>query len=254
MTSVKKEIQEKKYDYPYHYMPFIGRKGFAYRGRFLKWGFEYLCYIMHAKEIIDPLNASSLLDVGCGTGRFISLLSPEIKRILGVDLSPKAILFAKAFFNNNREGNIEFLESDVSNINEEFDVVTAIEVLEHVPDQDVHCFLKTLEERVKPNGYILISVPTVNYRLIEKHYRHYNISLLEQQVNEATNSLKVIKVDYVYRETKATRLYNLFTANKLYFLESRHLNRIYWNYIWRKLRFSREREGKHMVVLIKKYH
>ena len=254
MVTAKEEIQEKRYDYPYHYMPFIGRKGFAYRGRFLRWGFEYLCYILHAKEIIDSLRPTSLLDVGCGTGRFISLLNPEIKRVLGVDLSPKAILFAKAFLNNNREGNIELLESDATNINEEFDVVTAIEVLEHIPDQDVHHFLKTLEERVKPNGHILISVPTVNYRLIEKHYRHYNYSLLEQDINKATNSLKITKVDYVYRETKATRLYNFFTANKLYLLESRHLNRIYWNYIWRKLRFSGEHDGKHMVVLIKKHH
>ena len=95
----KQTIQENLYDFPYHYIPQVNEKGAVSRYRFLDWGFEYLCYILHIKDIIESLSPYSVLDVGCGEGRFLGLLSNQIVRKVGVDLSERAIqLYSRKLF------------------------------------------------------------------------------------------------------------------------------------------------------------
>lgn len=60
---------------------------------------------------------------------------------------------------------------DASKLNETFDVVTAIEVLEHIPDGEVGRFLRTLADRKHKRGPVSCCVTKINKeRLSLKEY------------------------------------------------------------------------------------
>ncbi len=100
-----------------------------------------------------PENVSSLLDVGCGNGAFLFLLEKKMNlEILGLERSKIAI--------KDRLCNTNIIESSIENIpfeDKSFDLITALEVLEHLPYDIYEKSLRELE-RVA-NKYIMITVP-----------------------------------------------------------------------------------------------
>lgn len=240
-------IQHDQYSFPYHHIPHFDNKDVAVRFRTLRWGFEYLCYLSHICEIVYSLTPSSVLEVGCGDGRVIGMLDRGIDRRVGVDLSKQAIRFAKAFHQD-----VEFLSLDARELKETFDVVLAIEVLEHIPDDQINTFLKSLEKRTNSDGYVVLSVPTTIVPLNKKHYRHYDLSLLQKQLEEARVHLDIVNVEYVYKKSRLIKQYLKFTQNHLWFIELRVLNRLMWNYVWKRLRKTDEKRGQHLVVVLRK--
>jgi SAM-dependent methyltransferase len=99
-----------------------------------------------------PIDVESILDVGCGGGIFINHLCSKKKfnRIVGVDRSNTALKYV----------NTEKIIADINLLpfsNNEFDLVTCLEVIEHIP---YYNFNKVLEELCRVSKkYILISVP-----------------------------------------------------------------------------------------------
>jgi 2-polyprenyl-3-methyl-5-hydroxy-6-metoxy-1,4-benzoquinol methylase len=243
----KYKIQDDQYSFPYHHIPHFDSKGVGVCFRTLSWGFEYLCYLRHIRELVHSLTPSSVLEVGCGDGRVIGMLDWGIDRRVGVDLSRRAIRFAKAFHHD-----VEFLSVDARELKETFDVVLTVAVLEHIPDDQVSTFLRTLEERTNRGGYVVISVPTTVVRVSKKHYRHYDLNLFQKQLEETGVHLAITNVEYVYRNSRLVKLYSKFTKNHHWFIELRVFNCLMWNYVWKRLRKTDERHGKHLVVVLRK--
>ena len=177
-TIEKFQRQELQYRFPYHYIPHLDEEGYATRFRILSWGLEYLCYQLHIAKLVEKCHPTSILDVGCGDGRFLGLLSDTIPRRVGVDLSEKAISYAKAF-----HPDVDYRCVDIKDLDENFDVITCIEVLEHIPEEQLYSFIKNLFRRCNPGGKLIISVPTKILPVNKKHYRHYDLTLLLGQIN-----------------------------------------------------------------------
>lgn len=66
------------------------------------------------RELIPP--GSSVIDIGCGTGRLAFSLSEKCRSILAIDLSEKNIMTAKATLQKTNSDNITFLHSDLASI------------------------------------------------------------------------------------------------------------------------------------------
>lgn len=243
----KFKIQELEYHFPYHHLPYIDSQNNVVNYRTLAWGFKYFCYLLHCKEIIESLGVNSVLDVGCGEGRFLGLLGDGIHRKVGVDLSKRAIGFAKAF-----HPDIEFLPKDASEIEEKFDMVTAIEVLEHIPDEEVADFFNKLAAKTNKRGRILISVPTTVKPVSAKHYRHYDLELFENQLQAAHIPFKIEKVDYIYREPRWFKLYSKVTNNKFGTLQVKVVNNLLWKHIKKSLCITDVEHGEELIVLLKR--
>lgn len=237
------KIQDDQYNFPYHYIPFFDLDGTGNRLRIINNGFEYLCYVKHVVDFLNKQTDGDTLEVGCGDGRVINFLNND--KAIGVDLSSKAIEFAKVFNPENL-----FICGDANDINEKFSFVLAIEVLEHIPDEIIPIFWKTLHNRCSINGRIIISVPTKNKRLIPKHFRHYDINRIQEEIKLAglNSKLKVETVQYIYRENWLIRIWKRFTNNRFWTFEIHSFKKFMWNYIWNKHRIVDSNEGFHLFA------
>lgn len=237
------DLQAAQYTFPYHHIPHFNEEGVPTLIRTLQWGMEYLCYQHHVIERTRALEPSSVLEVGCGDGYFIGHVGGDIPERKGVDLAEQAVQFARAF-----HPSVEFEVRDAAALERTYDVVAAVEVLEHVPDEAVPSFLKALEERVRPGGHLILSVPTTVIPLKEKHFRHYTWPLLEKQIRAHTN-LHVVDHEFIYREGHLLRILRGLAHNSAYVLRSDTLNRLLWRFVWRTARFARPEDGYHLVAL-----
>ena len=173
-------IQENQYSVPYHYLP--DDKGSVWRiYRCMPWGYEYLAMLETITSTVLGFRPGSVLDFGCGDGRLTHELSRQgIAEVAGVDISTRAIDLARALV---RDSGVEFHTSLDAVSGRLFDVIVAVEVLEHIPDDDVRTVLHRLSDYLSPNGLLLVSVPTTNVPLNSKHYRHYTLETLEAQAH-----------------------------------------------------------------------
>lgn len=243
-------LQDKHYEFPYHHIPnFDKTTGAGVRTRTLGWGLEYLCNLKHIKELVESYSPKSVLDVGCGDGRLLGMLSEKIPRRVGIDLSERAIRFAKAF-----HPEIEFRVTKGADLQETFDLVLAMEVLEHVPDDQISAFLNGLFEHVNAGGHVILSVPTIASPVQTKHYRHYEMTLLRSQLHKAGVSMEISRVEYIFKQNFPLffGIINKITQNRWWTLEANFLNKLLWRYIWDQHRFATEKNGRHLVTVLKK--
>ncbi len=96
----------------------------------------------------------AVLDVGCGSGNFLSELKGLGWRAYGIDPSPIAVRVAgERGFMEVRQGYIESADYEPSS----FDAVTMFHVFEHVPNP--HPVLEAIHAALKSGGVIIIGVP-----------------------------------------------------------------------------------------------
>jgi SAM-dependent methyltransferase len=125
-----------------------------------------------------------ILDVGCGTGANLKMLS-EYGDVAGVDISADAIEFCRERgLTDVRLGAAESLPYEA----ESFDLVTALDVVEHL-DDDVGG-LKEMRRVLRPGGHVLLFVPTFMWLWgvqdeVSHHRRRYRLSELRRAVTQA---------------------------------------------------------------------
>ncbi len=94
---------------------------------------------------IGPFTPSSALDFGCGVGRLTLPLSEATGSATGVDISPGMLAEARK---RERDG-LTFVDALPDG---QFDWVTSITVLQHIPPERGYGILKQLLDRVSTNG------------------------------------------------------------------------------------------------------
>ena len=105
----------------------------------------------------------NILDIGAGTGDFLSVVKENGWNTIGVEPSEKAKAIAK------KKG-VSFVDQTSELENNSLDVITMWHVLEHVPNLDNQ--IKELKRLLKPNGSLIIAVP--NFKSFDaKHYGNF---------------------------------------------------------------------------------
>lgn len=99
-----------------------------------------------------------VLDVACGRGYGAYILAHVAREVTGIDLNEKSLAFAAENF---RRDNLRFLAQDVTALSgsANHDLVTAFEVIEHIPGAETDAFLAGLKARLAPGGTLLLSTP-----------------------------------------------------------------------------------------------
>ncbi len=124
-----------------------------------------------------------ILDVGCGTGGNLMMLS-QFGDAEGVDVSPDALEFCRQRGLKTKLGAAEQLPYDDAT----FDLVTALDVVEHI-DDDV-AGLREMRRVLKPDGRLLLFVPTFMFLWgvqddVSHHRRRYRMPELRRAVEKA---------------------------------------------------------------------
>jgi 2-polyprenyl-6-hydroxyphenyl methylase/3-demethylubiquinone-9 3-methyltransferase len=108
------------------------------------------------------LNGKNVLDVGCGGGILSDSMARKGALVTGIDLSVKALRVAQLHALEAGTRNVTYREISAEAIALEqpgsFDVVTCMEMLEHVPDPA--SVVKACSDLVKPGGWVFFS--TIN--------------------------------------------------------------------------------------------
>lgn len=245
----KFSLQDNLYRFPYHYLPSLDGAGNFTRYRSLRWGFAYLCCLLHTVSLIEKESPTEILDIGCGDGRLLSLLSNQAGCLCtGIDPSERAIALARALNPKYR-----FICAQTASLDEKFFMVNCSEVLEHIPDNEIGSFVSAAAERVKPGGTMLVSVPTLNRPFSRKHFRHYDEKSLLEHLDPAKHNLQVIEINHVFNGNDPFyRLYLKITDNRFLFCGIGILENLMWHRVWHKLRYAGQTSAHQLVIRLRK--
>ncbi len=140
-------------------------------------------------------NKGRILDIGAGTGDFLSVAKQNGWQTIGVEPSEKAKAIAK-------NKGVSFVEKTVALENHSFDVITMWHVLEHVPNLEEQ--ILELKRLLKPNGTLIVAVP--NFKSFDAkqygtfwaaydvpiHFWHFSKTAIKMLFEK--ESMKLVKV------------------------------------------------------------
>lgn len=134
-----------------------------------------------------------LLDVGCGTGTMLIHLR-RYGCTYGVDMDHEAVGFC-------RERGLHTVAQatalDLPYEDGAFDLVTFLDVLEHIPDQD--SALVEARRVIRPGGFLMVAVPAYRFLWgaqdeVSQHQRRYTAGQLKERIESA--GLRVRRLTY----------------------------------------------------------
>ena len=172
-----------------------------------------------------PLSGMRVLDVGCGGGILADSMARKGATVLGIDLASKALKVAQLHALEAQTQSVEYREISAEALAAEqpgtFDVVTCMEMLEHVPDPAA--VVKACATLVKPGGYVFFSTINRNAKafLFAIVGAEYVLNMLPRGTHEYA---KLIKPSEIARYCRATGLDFVQTKG----LEYNPLTRHYW--------------------------
>lgn len=171
------------------------------------------------------LSGQRVLDVGCGGGILADSMARKGADVLGIDLASKALRVAQLHALEAGTQNIQYREISVEALAKEqpasFDVVTCMEMLEHVPDPA--SVVQACSDLVKPGGWVFFSTINRNAKafMLAIVGAEYVLNMLPRGTHEYA---KMIRPSELATSCRNASLNVLHTKG----LEYNPLTRRYW--------------------------
>ena len=139
-------------------------------------------------------NQVKVLDIGCGSGLMLNALA-KVGQTFGMDMSDEAISFSKEIFDGRVEKGA--LPDQVPYQEEFFDLITALDVIEHI-DDDVGS-ISAIRALLVPGGKCIFTVPAYMFLWsahdeMNQHKRRYTLPELNEKLVQA--GFTVEKISY----------------------------------------------------------
>ena len=110
-------------------------------------------------QSLSPLAGQAVIDIGCGGGILADSMARAGATVTGIDLASKALKVAQLHALEANTPHITYRETSAEAMAQEapgsFDVVTCMEMLEHVPDPS--SVVHACAQLVKPGGWVFFS-------------------------------------------------------------------------------------------------
>jgi 2-polyprenyl-6-hydroxyphenyl methylase/3-demethylubiquinone-9 3-methyltransferase len=141
-----------------------------------------------------PLRGQKVLDVGCGGGILTDAMARKGAQVLGIDLATKSLKVAQLHALEAETAGVQYREISAEDLAAElaaqYDVVTCMEMLEHVPDPAA--VVKACADLVKPGGWVFFSTLNRNPKsfLFAIVGAEYLLNLLPRGTHEYARMIK----------------------------------------------------------------
>ena len=212
---------------------------------------DYLGYTRAVMSLLPAGAALCVLDAGCGDGYVSHLLVERGYEVVGVDYSARAIAFARLLVDG-----ATFMCLDLRDLPQQpefqhrFDVVVAVEVLEHIPPAYHRLVCGHLAWALQASGRLILSVPSLHLRPSPLHYTHFRLDDLHALLHQAgltpEQTLYQHRLSWLYSrrlwKLLRTRAYDLVAVRRA----------LSWLF-WRRYNLGRPggRVGRYIVVCSK---
>lgn len=112
------------------------------------------------EKALDLQPEDVILDMGCGTGRFISDIAAKAKKIYGLDISPKSIDILNAKHIKNIDGIVfDWVLDDIKSLNiEPVDKILSVQTIQHIEKQNWDGCLQKIKNILKQNGKVVFEL------------------------------------------------------------------------------------------------
>lgn len=144
-------------------------------------------------ESAEGLEGKKILDVGCGGGILSESMAAKGAQVTGIDLGDKALKVAKLHLLESGH-QVEYRKITVESLAKEqpqhYDIVTCMEMLEHVPDP--MSVINSCAQLVKPGGWVFFSTINRNPKayLFAVIGAEYILNLLPRGTHEYAKFIK----------------------------------------------------------------
>ena len=243
MNQGKEDIQEFQYSFPYHHLTHE-EDGSFYLFRHLFWGLVHYTYLKFVIGEIKNIDFETLADFGCGEGRFICEVEKikPLAKLTGVDISHRAINFAKAFSEKST-----FIQHDILErpLDTKFDIAVSLEVIEHIKPEDVKKYIKSISDSLKPGGTLIITTPTTNVPVNKKHYQHFTREMFDNLLQE---DFENIEYRFLNKIGLTPKILERILANRFFICNNKLINRLIHNYYTNNFLVAEKNTGGRIFV------
>ena len=155
-------------------------------------------------DALASLNGKRVLDIGCGGGILSDAMARKGALVTGIDLSTKALRVAQLHALEAGTHNVDYREISAEAMAQQepaaFDVVTCMEMLEHVPDPS--SVVRACSILVKPGGWVFFSTLNRNPKsfLFAILGAEYVLQLLPKGTHEYAKFIKPSELAQYSRE------------------------------------------------------
>jgi len=145
-------------------------------------------------QTLVPLAGKNVVDIGCGGGILSDAMARQGSQVLGIDLAVKSLKVAQLHALEAGTQDVQYREISAEDLATEqagqFDVVTCMEMLEHVPDPA--SVVEACAKLVKPGGWVFFSTLNRNPKsfLFAVVGAEYVLNLLPKGTHEYARMIK----------------------------------------------------------------
>jgi 2-polyprenyl-3-methyl-5-hydroxy-6-metoxy-1,4-benzoquinol methylase len=172
---------------------------YAHKNPLIDYLFWKRLYVVY--NYINKINCKNVLDFGCGSGVMSYLMEKSGKSVVGVDIEYEPLNKIKKYI--KFPDDILFIDPEKlknSKYNRYFDVIIALDVLEHI--EDLESVIKLFKNLLKDGGFVIVSGPTENilYKIgrriagrdFKGDYHVSNIQNIKEEFSNFSDDIKAI--------------------------------------------------------------
>ncbi len=143
---------------------------------------EYYSKLRPEMADLLPKEARTVIDIGCGAGRFAASLKSSEREVWGVEINREEGQKALQLLDRVLIGDIRQVLTELPN--QYFDAIYFNDVLEHMVDP--YSLLQDIQAKLSENGVILVSLPNVRYirnlfqLLVKKDWAYVDHGVLDR--------------------------------------------------------------------------